>query len=136
RPDEAGRHAQAPEFRGAECFNHSRTRTCRAAAIEQASRTPPARNVVVPRPPQNWFAARLVERRGAAWRREAEIHRRLPGGNKWKDAVPDDPPFEILVESEMNKCLEEVACLRSTSGDAVDNQPGDGIRCSEGIRFR
>src|SRR5205823_3430161 len=73
--NEVRRLPQEPEFQGSEGFEDLGTRLGRATAVQHARGLAMAHAIFVVAPPEDSFAARLVERRIPAADGEAEVQR-------------------------------------------------------------
>ena len=125
--DQAGRHSKAPELRRPERLDDLRAGVRHRAPIEQAARRAAARPIVVAAPPEHRLAAWLVQRRRAAWQGESKIHRCLPRRNPRERAFPHHAARQILVESQVDERLDEVARLAVADRNRVTDGAGDRI---------
>ena len=133
RANQSGRHSETPELRRSECLDDLRAGVAGRAPIEKACGVSPADLVLIRTPPDDRLAARLVQRAGAARQRESKVDGRLPRGNARKHAVPYDVPREVLIETEVNERLDEIARLRVPDGNRMRNRACDRVCRAGGI---
>ena len=92
-----------------------------------------ARGIGVAAPPQDAFAAGLVQRAGAAGHAEAHVDRGEPAGDVRIRAVEDAALRLVLVEALQQERLERVARLRDALRDSGAEGRVHGSRFYAGL---
>jgi hypothetical protein len=107
-----------------------------AAAIEQPCALATADRIHPIAPPERRFAARFVGIRRAIGKREAEIKGDLSARYVRHGAVPYNFPGFVLIETEVDKCPDEISRLRIALAYNVINPLGQRVGCAGIVLFR
>ena len=134
--DDTGRHPQPPEFGRPKRFHDFGAGSSRAATVQQTRSGAAADVVPIGAPPQYALAPGLEQTCRAAGNRKPEVQRILPCRDIGVRAVPDDALRLVLIETQVDESLDEIARLRRPKSNRSFHQSGDRIRRAVVARCR